>query len=210
MIAYGCSLNLLWQSFHNIYMSNHYVVHLKSTVSYVNYISIKLEVNSKGNQSWTFIGGTDVEAETPILWPFDAKSQLTGKDPGAGKDCRQEEMGMTENKIVGWHHWLNVREWVWASSGRWWMTGMLQSTGSERVRHDWVSEWIKNPPAMLEIQEMLGRSPGGGHGNPLQYSCLENPMDRGAQWATVSPWGCKELDTTEVTEHSTKQHSFVY
>ena len=77
---------------------------------YVNYISIKLEVNSKGNQSWTFIGGTNVEAEAPILWPFDAKSQLIGKDPGAGKDCRQEEKGTTEDKIVGWHHRLNVHE----------------------------------------------------------------------------------------------------
>ena len=51
-----------------------------------------------------FIGGTDVEAETPILWPHNAKSQLIGKDPDAGKDCMQEKKGMTEDEMVGWHH----------------------------------------------------------------------------------------------------------
>ena len=67
-------------------------------------------VNPKGNQSWIFIGGTDTEAEAPILWPPDAKSQLTGKDPDAGKDWGQEEKGVTEDKVVGWHHWLNGHE----------------------------------------------------------------------------------------------------
>ena len=64
-------------------------------------------VNSKRNQSSIFIGRTDAEAETPTLWPSDAKSQLIRKDPGAGKDWRQEEKGATEDAIVGWHHWLN-------------------------------------------------------------------------------------------------------
>ena len=63
-----------------------------------------------GNQSWVFIGRTDAEAEAPILWPPDAKSQLTGKDPDAGKDRRQEEMGMTEDEMVGWYHRLNGHE----------------------------------------------------------------------------------------------------
>ena len=63
-------------------------------------------VNPKGNQSWMFIGRTDAEAETPILWPPDTKNQLTGKDPDAGKDWRQEEKGMTEDEMVGWHHQL--------------------------------------------------------------------------------------------------------
>ena len=57
-------------------------------------------VNPKGNQSWIFIGRTDAEAETPILWPPDAKNWLIGKDPDAGKDWRQEEMGMTEDEMV--------------------------------------------------------------------------------------------------------------
>ena len=63
----------------------------------------------KGNQSWIFIGGTDAEAEAPILWPPDAKSQLTGKDPDAGKDWGQEK-GITEDKMVGCHHRLNGHE----------------------------------------------------------------------------------------------------
>ena len=64
-------------------------------------------VHSKGNQSWVFIGRTDVKAEAPILWPPDAKSWLIWKDPDAGKDWRQEEKGMTEDKMAGCHHWLN-------------------------------------------------------------------------------------------------------
>ena len=67
-------------------------------------------VNPKGNQSWIFIRGTDVEAETPVLWPPDAESRLIGKDPDAGKDWRQEEKGTTEDRMIGWHHWLNGHE----------------------------------------------------------------------------------------------------
>ena len=67
-------------------------------------------VNTKGNQSWIFIGRTDVEAEVPILWPSDGMSWLTGKDPDAGKDWRQEEKGTTEDEMVGWLHWLNGHE----------------------------------------------------------------------------------------------------
>ena len=63
-------------------------------------------VNPKGNQSWLFIGRTDVETEAPILWPPDAKNELIGKDPDAGKDWRQEEKGMTEGEMAEWHHWL--------------------------------------------------------------------------------------------------------
>ena len=65
-------------------------------------------VNPKRNQSWIFIERTDAEA--PILWPPDVKNWLIGKDPDAGKDWRQEEKGMTEDKMVGWHHWLNGHE----------------------------------------------------------------------------------------------------
>ena len=92
-------------------------------------------VNPKGNWSWIFTGRTDAEAETPILWPFDVKSQLTGKDPDAGEDWRQKEKGIT-----GWDGWmasLTWWTWVWTNSRRWWRTGkpgVLQSTGSQRVR----------------------------------------------------------------------------
>ena len=64
-------------------------------------------VHSKGNQSWIFIGRTDAEAETLVLWPPDVKNWLIGKGPDAGKDWRQEETGTTEDEMVGWHHWLN-------------------------------------------------------------------------------------------------------
>ena len=67
-------------------------------------------VDPKGNQSWIFTGGTDAEAEVSILWPPDAKSWLIGKDPDAGKDWRQEEKGMTEDEMVGWHHRLDRHE----------------------------------------------------------------------------------------------------
>ena len=67
-------------------------------------------VHPKGNKSWIFIGRTDVEAETPILWPPDRKNWLTGKDPDAGKNWRQEEKRTTEDEMVGWHHWLDGHE----------------------------------------------------------------------------------------------------
>ena len=67
-------------------------------------------VHPKGTQFWIFIGRTDVEAETPILGPPDAKNWLILKDRDAGKDWRQEEKGMTEDEMVGWHHWLNGHE----------------------------------------------------------------------------------------------------
>ena len=98
-------------------------------------------VNPIGNQSWIFIGRTDAEAETPILWPPDAKNWLIGKDPDARKDWRQEERGKT-----GWDGWMtSLTRWtrVWASSSSWWWTGnpgMLQCVGSQTVRHYWVTE----------------------------------------------------------------------
>ena len=95
----------------------------------------------EGNQSWIFIGRTNAEAETPILWPPDAKSWLIWIDPDAGKDWRQEQKGKT-----GWDGWMaspNQWTWVWVSSGSWWWTGrrgVLQSMGSQRVGHDWATE----------------------------------------------------------------------
>ena len=64
-------------------------------------------VHRKGNQSWIFIGRTDAEVESPILWPPDAKNWLIWKDPDTGKDWRREEKGTTEDEMVGWHHRLN-------------------------------------------------------------------------------------------------------
>ena len=96
-------------------------------------------VHPKGNQSWIFIGRTDAEAETPILWPPDGKNWLIGKDPDAGRDWRRKEEGMTEDEMVGWHHWLDGHEFE--------------------------------------------QAPGDGEGQESLAWC--------------SPWGHKELDTTE-------------
>ena len=71
------------------------------------------QIHPKGYQSWIFIESTDAEAETPILWPPDAKNWLIGKDPDAEKDWRWEEKGMTEDEMAGWHHWLNGHEFEW-------------------------------------------------------------------------------------------------
>ena len=67
-------------------------------------------VNPEGKQSWIFIGRTDAEVEAPIIWPPDVKSWLTGKEPDAGKSWGQEEKVMTEDEMVGWHHWLDRYE----------------------------------------------------------------------------------------------------
>ena len=75
----------------------------KTLESPLDYKEIK-PVNPKGNQSWIFIGRTDDEAEIPKHWSPDAKNPLTGKNPDAGKDWRQEEKGMTEYEMVGWHY----------------------------------------------------------------------------------------------------------
>ena len=70
-------------------------------------------VHPKGDQSWVFIGKSDVEAETPVFWPPNVKSWLTWKDPDVGKDWGQEEKGTTEDVMVGWHHWLNGHGFGW-------------------------------------------------------------------------------------------------
>ena len=67
-------------------------------------------VHPKGNQPWIFIGRTDAEAETPILWPPDLNNWFVGKDPDAGKDWGQEEKGTAEDEMVGWNHQLNGHE----------------------------------------------------------------------------------------------------
>ena len=98
-------------------------------------------VHPKGDQSWVFIGGTDVEAETPILWPPDAKSWLIWKDPDAGKDLGQEKKGTTEDEMVGWHQRPEGCEFE-QPLGFWWAgkPRMLHSMGSQRDRHHWANE----------------------------------------------------------------------
>ena len=94
-----------------------YNVVLKYDIKYnkVWYRWLDLQINSiwvnpKGNQSWICIGRTDAEAKTPIFWPSDVKNWLIGRDADSGKDWRQEDKGMTEDKMVGWHHRLDGYE----------------------------------------------------------------------------------------------------
>ena len=108
-------------------------------------------VHSKGDQSWVFIGRTDVEAETPILWSPAAKSWLIWKDSDAGKDWGQEDTQWT---------------WVWINSRSWWWTGkpgMLWFMGSQRVGHDWVTElnwtevWIGRAEHIFSLLSYTGQ-----------------------------------------------------
>ena len=85
------------------------VVLEKTLKSYLDCKEIQ-PVHPKGDQSWVFIGRTDAEAETPILWPPDSKNGLVGKDPDARNDWKWEEKGTTEDEMVGWHHWFNGHE----------------------------------------------------------------------------------------------------
>ena len=95
------------------------------------------------NQSLIFIGRTDAEVETPILWPPDAKDWLIWKDPDAGKDWRQEEKGTDDKGWDGWMASLTQWTWVWVNSRSWWWTGrpgVQQSMGLQRVGHNWATE----------------------------------------------------------------------
>ena len=108
-------------------------------------------VHPKGDWSWVFIGGTDAEAETPIVWPPHAKSWLTGKDPDAGTDWGQEEKGTTEDEMARWHHGchdgLDGRESEWTLGVGDGQGGQAccDSWGSQRVGHHWATElkWIE-------------------------------------------------------------------
>ena len=102
-------------------------------------------VHSEGYQPWDFFGRNDAEAETPVLWPPYVKSWLIGKDSDAGRDWGQEEKGMTEDEMAGWHHWLDGHGFGWTlgvGDGQ----GGLSCCGSWdcRVGHDWATElnWI--------------------------------------------------------------------
>ena len=98
-------------------------------------------VHPKGNQSWIFVARTDAEAETPILWPADAKNWLFGKDPDAGKVWRQEEKGTTEAEMFGWHHRLDGHEFEYApGAGDGCGSFVCCSPWGHKVGHDWVTE----------------------------------------------------------------------
>ena len=130
-------------------------------------------VHPKGDQSWIFIGRTDAEAETLILWPPDAKSWLPGKDLDAWKDWRQEKR-VTEDEMVGWHHWLNGHEFEQALGGcKGQKPGVLQSMGPKRVGHDWATQQqlnvyihVLNPGGISELGAWIKR-----------FLCLVSPPE---------------------------------
>ena len=97
-------------------------------------------VHSEGDQPWDFFGRNDAKAETPILWPPHAKSWLIGDDSDAGRDWGQEEKGMTEDEMAGWHHRLDGHEFVWTlgvGDGR----GGLACCDSRGHSRIWLNDW---------------------------------------------------------------------
>ena len=100
-------------------------------------------VNPQGNQPWILTGRIDAEAKAPILWPPDAKSQLTGKDPDAGKDWGQEEEGVTNDEMVGWHHRLNGYEFEQTP-------GDSEGQGSLA----WCSSWEQRKRKSLQLRSL--------------------------------------------------------
>ena len=100
-------------------------------------------VHPEGDQSWVFIGRTDAETETPVLWPPDAKNWLIWKDPDAGRDWGQEEKGTTEDEMVGWHHWLDGHGFGW-TRGVDDRQGGLACCGSRGCKEsDMTGNWTK-------------------------------------------------------------------
>ena len=121
-------------------------------------------VHSKGDRSWDFFGRNDAEAETPVLWPPHAKSWLIGKDPDAGRDWGQEEKGMAEDEMVGWHHQLKGHGFEWTLGVGDGQEGLVcRSPCCHRVGHDWATEptdWlIRTVPLTLHFSSGSSEEP---------------------------------------------------
>ena len=195
LATYGCSHGWMWElDYKEDWALKNWclwtVVLKKTLESPLDWKEIKA-VNPKGNQPRVFIGRTDAEAEAPIFWPPDAKSWLIGKDPDAGKDGRQEEKGMTEYKMVEWHHQLGGHEFEQApgvgdgqeSLGCCSPCGNNKSDTTEWLK--WTEYfWALTMPSRgfpgscagkestcnvgdLGLIPGLGRSRGGRHGNTI-------------------------------------------
>ena len=176
--------------------------------------------NPKGNQPWLFIGRTDAEVETPILWPPDAKGWLFGKDPDAGKDWRWEEKGSTEDEMVGWHHWLNGHEfeqaigvgdgWGGLACCRPWlqkeldMTEWLNNNSNHYVMHKSFSihKWntigtlSSVTQSCLTLWDPMNRSMSGlpvHHQTPKNHSRVLGYIDQN----NIHPWSGKPVIWSE-------------
>ena len=171
-------------------------------------------VNPKRNQPWIFNGRTDAEAEAPVLWPPDGKSWLTGKDPDSGKDWRQEEKGMTEDEMVGWHHWLNGYEFE-KPQGVGEGQGSLACCSPRDCKESDMTErlnWSEILHALLT--RTFGGQESDIHMDTLEKGVTEDEMAGWHHWLNghefektlgdsegqgslecCSSWGCKELDT---------------
>ena len=151
-------------------------------------------VHSKGDQSWVFIGRTDVEAETPILWPPDANSWLIRKDPDAGKDWEQEEKGMTEDN--DWMASPTQWTWVWVDSGSWCWTGrpgVLRFMGLQSQTR--LSDWTEWTFMLLFLCSCSSKFPSASLSSSLQilYKVLVFPHQKMSFCCDYCPV-CRNLD----------------
>ena len=118
-------------------------------------------VHPKGDQSWVFIGGTDAEAETPILWPPDAKTWLIWKDPDAGRDWGQEEKGTTEDEMVGCHHLMDTSlRKLWElvmDKEAWYATvhGISESDMTEQLNNNNRAKMLNSSAGVLELYTLV-------------------------------------------------------
>ena len=120
-------------------------------------------VHSKGDQPWVFFGRNDAKVETPVLWPPRVKSWLIGKDSDAGRDCGQEEKGMTEDEMAGWHHRLDGCEFEWTLGVGDGQGGLACCSSWGRKESDtteWLNwtelNWLKKKIVSLTIWSFVG------------------------------------------------------
>ena len=136
-------------------------------------------VHSKGDQSWVLFGRNDAKAETPALWPLHAKSWLVGKDSDAGRDWEQEEKGMTEDEMAGWHHRLDGHEFEWTLEVGDGQGGVVCCDSWGRKESD-TTEWLNWTELMISNVEHLFM-----HLSVISMTSLENCLLRSSTHCLV-------------------------